>query len=1162
MNYREDDKYNSLSDEFFEEGYTNYIINNLASIPEEIFKKIEVKPTIIDEKFSIVTLNDENAINNFSYFQTEVETIAWPQLLSFFTLNATSPVQAANIPQFHTNKYLNLTGNGVIICFIDSGIDYLDEEFIYENNASKILEIWDQTIGKQSDNKDILFGTIYTRSQINGAIAQKDIGDPYLVVPSKDEIGHGTMVARYAAGRTIGAAPNSDIIMIKLKQTNLSTRELYGIHNVDIPVYDLVNNYLALRYVNSLIKKYNKPIVLCYGMGTNVSAHDGSCLIEKTIDILSENRGFVCVAGVGNQGISDTHFVDTLKDTGDTTAIQLNIAPDEKGLRLDIWCIKPDIVSVGIASPRGDRVEKIDARRGRVETINFVYEGTAVVVIYQIPEQNSGDMLVSLIFKNVAEGIWNITVYGDNIFNGRIDAWIYQGELLNAGTRILNSNSDTTLMSPSTSRMAITTSYYNQQTGNIDSKSGRGFARDGSIKPDISVGGYDNDTGVASSSVATAVIAGSAALILQWGIIDKKYPMMFASTVKSYMIQGTEKANYMVYPNEVNGYGRFFFDKMIEEVTSFPSGSRQNNNLNFDIKDSENMDKKCLENILNPNYTSCIVEYFDSLDNIKNRFPELCIFELSENYAIFIMPAEKSNEIYNRVRNEVIINKEIFFTLNANTPLDAAGVNNFHSNIGINLTGEGVIIGMADSGIDIFNEEFIDENGKSKILYAWDQTIDGKKSADGLSVLFGSLLTNEDINNEIKNKGLNENPPLAEGYAHGTKCALLIGGNKTGAAPKTKFIFVKLRPSNVLYNKMTFTEIKNFPLYLNTDIFLAINFLSSTSKAIKMPTVVHLALGSTIGGHDGGNLIERQIDSLSISNSIFFVTGTGNEGGYGGHAYINIEQGSQKSIEYNLGQNDNTIGLIFYCSGVDRVSIGMISPLGEVINKLPLITNVQVIRFSFDKSIAEVRYNFQERYTGSESILVKITNATHGVWTFNLFGESVVDKRVDIWIKDRVLRDQSTRLLNSSDDITLTIPGTARYISVCSYYNQITGGIIPESGRGFTRDNEIRPDVAVGGYDITTKTASSSIASSVYAGAIALIVQWGLVQKNDNLLNPRNIKNYILMGGIKAKGRVYPNRFWGYGYFNLNTLFNAIGQSTEFAFNSNIFIRKPTSYLI
>ena len=123
-------------------------------------------------------------------------------------------------------KYLKKVGCRLLT---PEGIDYTHEAFRDSQGNSRILAIWDQTIQDGDAPEGFHYGTVYTREDINRAL-QAD--DPYSVVPSRDENGHGSAMAGVAAGSGlgngltyVGAAPDADIVVVKLKEAKQYLRD-------------------------------------------------------------------------------------------------------------------------------------------------------------------------------------------------------------------------------------------------------------------------------------------------------------------------------------------------------------------------------------------------------------------------------------------------------------------------------------------------------------------------------------------------------------------------------------------------------------------------------------------------------------------------------------------------------------------------------------------------------------------------------------------------------------------------------------------------------------------------------------------------------------------------------------------------------------------------
>lgn len=511
-----------------------------------------------------------------------------------FTLNAISPVEASGAPFFNDNEYLNLDGTDVVVGILDTGIDYLNKEFMLEDDTTRIVRIFDQTIVPEGDvSGQQLLGTEYTEEQINKAIQlSKQGGDPYTIVPSKDENGHGTITAGIigARGRNPdlrGAAPNCKFVIVKLKEASKFLLNFGGVPVNSKNVYGEIDILLGIIYIYRLATKLKRPFVLHLPLGTNVGGHDGSSAVESIFDIQSIRVGFIPVVGTGNQGDKQTHTSGKIEKTGDITNIQIKVGKNQKNLNFQIYFQKPDKVEIEIISPSGEFLEKIDVKIKRVTDYKFVYEGTYVTVIYLYPDSLTGDEVAIIRFKDIREGTWNIRLYGVKIVDGRYYAWLPQRELIDPETRFLNPIQDITMTIPSTSRSVISVAYYDQNKTSIVSSSGKGYPRNGQIKPDIAAGGINatvigpggTTTVATGSSVASAVVAGCCALLLQWAVIDGNEPQVELSKMQRYIIAGATTRAGDIYPNKNWGYGMIDMQTIIN---SLRSNTEKYNYIKFD----------------------------------------------------------------------------------------------------------------------------------------------------------------------------------------------------------------------------------------------------------------------------------------------------------------------------------------------------------------------------------------------------------------------------------------------------------------------------------------------------------------------------------------------------------------------------------------------------
>jgi len=180
-----------------------------------------------------------------------------------------------------------------------------------EFNQTRILEIWDQTIDEDTHQPNVLFGKIYTKEDIDSAIrVKRNGGDPYTIVPSRDTNGHGTSMAGITSSSGIGlvrgAAPESNIVVVKLRELSSNLREVLDFPK-DIPIYNEVVLYLALRYLRSIRFKYNKPVSVVLPLQTNAGYHSGESFVSKQITEYSQNSGFVISVPCGDQANKQIH---------------------------------------------------------------------------------------------------------------------------------------------------------------------------------------------------------------------------------------------------------------------------------------------------------------------------------------------------------------------------------------------------------------------------------------------------------------------------------------------------------------------------------------------------------------------------------------------------------------------------------------------------------------------------------------------------------------------------------------------------------------------------------------------------------------------------------------------------------------------------------------
>nr|WP_304358618.1 S8 family peptidase [Clostridium paraputrificum] len=523
----------------------------------------------------------------------DVPAIIYIEVRSPYVLQDISPESIDEISSIKVNPYLNLDGTGVLIGMVDSGIDYLNPEFIREDGTSRIEVIWDQTV--QVENSNYYVGTEFSNNDINKAIERSRNGEnPYDIVPSKDENGHGTKMAGIIGARGYkseirGIANNSNYAVVKLVPSPNFEKQLRENGVPVVPVYNSGEVLSGIEFLNEYALKVRKPIVIFIGVGTTIAAHNANNIISRYLTNISDRRGIVIVSGTGNEGGSEGHYSDTIKYTGEENKIELNISKEMKYFTVLVWVSRPSKMAINVISPSGEESKYISSQVNKEKIVRYILINTSLKVNYYDPDIYTGNQVIMLRFDNIKKGIWTIRLRGDYVLNCSFHIWLYPSKLLPQGTKFLKPNPYNTLTIPSTAVNVVTVAYYNSNNDTSVAESGRGYNVDGSINPDITTGGVNiltttpggNIQAVSGSSVATAIVAGVCSLMLQWGIVDKNDIQMFSTKVRSYLIYGANRKNNDTYPNRENGFGYLNIKNTFEfigGVYRLESGSRQGKN--------------------------------------------------------------------------------------------------------------------------------------------------------------------------------------------------------------------------------------------------------------------------------------------------------------------------------------------------------------------------------------------------------------------------------------------------------------------------------------------------------------------------------------------------------------------------------------------------------
>ena len=520
----------------------------------------------VDDQYSVLYLPREQEPGR------EIEVYGYSATPKLYGLMANGTESFENTGSYSVQRPpLSLTGQGVLLAFVDTGIDYRDEIFRREDGTSRILALWDQTVENEEQPETLRpfpYGTVYTREDINRALASEN---PYEVVPSRDENGHGSGMAAAAAGAGRdfrGAAPEADLLVVKLKEAKPYLRELYLVPET-VPAYQENDLMLAIAYVERFVITFQRPVVLCIGVGTNQGDHTGQSPLSQYLDTIARKRGMAVVVCGGNEGNVAHHYRGELlqrdygvppfiNQVGDT--MEIRVAEDCRGFCMELWGTAPDVYTVSIRTPGGEQTPDIRYGIRRHVEYSFIYEKSSVAVDSLLSEGNLGEELLFFRFVTPTPGIWTVQVRSvEQPRIGVFHTWLPIQEFLNVPVYFLKPNPYTTLTEPGMADVPITVSTYDAMNNSFYINSGRGFTQTAGINPQLSAPGVGVATGrgtMTGAGMAAAVAAGILAQFMQWAVVEGNVPLIESRQLKSIFIRGAVREQDLTYPNREWGYGR------------------------------------------------------------------------------------------------------------------------------------------------------------------------------------------------------------------------------------------------------------------------------------------------------------------------------------------------------------------------------------------------------------------------------------------------------------------------------------------------------------------------------------------------------------------------------------------------------------------------------
>lgn len=532
-----------------------------------------------------------------------------------------------------------------------------------------------------------------------------------------------------------------------------------------------------------------------------------------------------------------------------------------------------------------------------------------------------------------------------------------------------------------------------------------------------------------------------------------------------------------------------------------------------------------------------IVKYLGDLENALKAVPGAQAALLFGGYAVIRYPQGSLDAI--RALPEVLYMQlpvRLYFELSQAE--SAACITALTEETG--LSGSGVLVGIIDSGVDIAHHAFRNADGSTRFRCFWDQTGRGTPPA---GYYMGTAYTEEELNTLLLDGAQNALLPK-DPSGHGTAVAGIAAGNDPdnayrGVAFGAELIGVRLGTSS------------GYPR--TSELMQAVNYCVACALARRQPIVINLSFGNSYGDHTGQSLLEDYLNLAATLGRTCIVAGTGNEGASALHAGGFLTE--PVSLLLSVGSFQPALSIQFWKAFADELTFSLVTPSGETTGALG--TGGGVRRFTLSGTDVRILIGRPTPIQLRQGIYMELVPLSgsylpSGIWQILLTPLRVGTDRYDLWLPTSEALSGDTRFLTPDPELTLTIPSTASNLISVGSYNSGTNAVSSFSGRGYTALGGVKPDLLAPGEALRAPLSSpgqslyaaftgTSFATPVVSGAVALLMQWGIVLGNDPSLYGQKIKAYLQKGARPLNSEtLYPNPRTGYGTLCLYNSFRLL----------------------